>query len=205
MASNSENGFCDSSRSQNANIGVTGPRSKAHQLHLPSEGSRGELVPGLSVSGGAGCVSSSVCISPMCVSSSLLSASNPSLPLPYKILHLGSLLIIQDNLPNSKFSTESHLSYIDLFFPFIRQHKFQRPGTDIFVGGGGRGIIQLTPPSNDSPPQQFWVLSINIRGPFCYYSSINGEGNGNLLQYSCLENSMDKGAWWATVHNIANS
>ena len=26
-----------------------------------------------------------------------------------------------------------------------------------------------------------------------------GVGNGNLLQYSCLENSMDRGAWWATV------
>ena len=26
-----------------------------------------------------------------------------------------------------------------------------------------------------------------------------GEGNGNSLQYSCLENSMDRGAWWATV------
>ena len=30
-----------------------------------------------------------------------------------------------------------------------------------------------------------------------------GEGNGNLLQNSCLENSMDKGAWQATVHGIA--
>ena len=30
-----------------------------------------------------------------------------------------------------------------------------------------------------------------------------GEGNGNPLQYSCLENSMDRGAWWATVHGIA--
>ena len=27
-----------------------------------------------------------------------------------------------------------------------------------------------------------------------------GEGNGNSLQYSCLENSMDRGAWWAIVH-----
>ena len=27
-----------------------------------------------------------------------------------------------------------------------------------------------------------------------------GEGNGNLRQYSCLENPMDGGAWWATVH-----
>ena len=27
-----------------------------------------------------------------------------------------------------------------------------------------------------------------------------GEGNGNPLQYSCLENPMERGAWWATVH-----
>ena len=32
-----------------------------------------------------------------------------------------------------------------------------------------------------------------------------GEGNGNPLQYSCLENSMDKGAWWATVHGVTKS
>ena len=30
-----------------------------------------------------------------------------------------------------------------------------------------------------------------------------GEGNGNPLQYSCLENSMDRGAWWATSRGIA--
>ena len=30
-----------------------------------------------------------------------------------------------------------------------------------------------------------------------------GEGNGTLLQYSCLENPMDGGAWWATVHWVA--
>ena len=29
-----------------------------------------------------------------------------------------------------------------------------------------------------------------------------GEGNGSPLQYSCLENPMDRGAWWATVHGI---
>ena len=31
------------------------------------------------------------------------------------------------------------------------------------------------------------------------------EGNGNPLQYSCLENSMDGGAWWAAVHGVAKS
>ena len=30
-----------------------------------------------------------------------------------------------------------------------------------------------------------------------------GEGNGKPLQYSCLGNSMDRGAWWATVHKVA--
>ena len=34
---------------------------------------------------------------------------------------------------------------------------------------------------------------------------ISGEGNGNPLQYSCLENSVDKGAWWAAVHRVAQS
>ena len=32
-----------------------------------------------------------------------------------------------------------------------------------------------------------------------------GEGNGNPLQYSFLENPMDRGAWWATVHGVAKS
>ena len=32
-----------------------------------------------------------------------------------------------------------------------------------------------------------------------------GEGNGNPFQYSHLENSMDGGAWWATVHGVAKS
>ena len=30
-----------------------------------------------------------------------------------------------------------------------------------------------------------------------------GEGNGYPLQYSCLENSMDRGAWWAKVHEVS--
>ena len=34
---------------------------------------------------------------------------------------------------------------------------------------------------------------------------ICGEGNGTPLQYSCLENPVDKGAWWAAVHRVAQS
>ena len=32
-----------------------------------------------------------------------------------------------------------------------------------------------------------------------------GGGHGSTLQYSCLENAMDRGVWWATVHSIAES
>ena len=32
-----------------------------------------------------------------------------------------------------------------------------------------------------------------------------GEGNGNPLEYSCLENPVDREAWWATVHRVAKS
>ena len=37
----------------------------------------------------------------------------------------------------------------------------------------------------------------------CGLGRFSGGGNGNPLQYSCLENSMDRGAWWATVHGVA--
>ena len=39
--------------------------------------------------------------------------------------------------------------------------------------------------------------TVSLRSP--------AEGNGYPLQYSCLENSMDGGAWWATVHGVAKS
>ena len=33
----------------------------------------------------------------------------------------------------------------------------------------------------------------------------SGEDNGNPLQYSCLENPMDRGTWWATVHGVSKN
>ena len=48
------------------------------------------------------------------------------------------------------------------------------------------------------------MLHAHCTGPrFNYY--LVGEGNGTLLQYSCLENPMDGGAWWAAVHGVAKS
>ena len=40
---------------------------------------------------------------------------------------------------------------------------------------------------------------------FKIFSTYNGEGHGNPLQYSCLENPVDRGAWWASVRGVAQS
>ena len=40
---------------------------------------------------------------------------------------------------------------------------------------------------------------------FSCLNPVFGEGNGNPLQYSCLENPIDGGAWWAAVHGVAKS
>ena len=39
---------------------------------------------------------------------------------------------------------------------------------------------------------------------YIFSREVSGEGNGTPLQYSCLENSMDSGAWWATVHGVSD-
>ena len=43
------------------------------------------------------------------------------------------------------------------------------------------------------------------RLPFHVSLSCTGEGNGNPLQWSCLENPRDRGAWWASVYGVAQS
>ena len=62
------------------------------------------------------------------------------------------------------------------------------------------------PPSDVAPHPSslcFWLIAkLSISGS-CYVNE--GEGNDTPLQYSCLENPMDGGAWWAAVHRVARS
>ena len=52
-------------------------------------------------------------------------------------------------------------------------------------------------PTNEGDVRDMGLIPRSRRSP--------GEGNGNALQYPCLENSMDGGAWWATVHGVEKS
>ena len=63
-------------------------------------------------------------------------------------------------------------------------------------------IIMGFPGSSDSKASAYNVGDL---GSIPGSGRSPGEGNGNPLQYSCLENPMDQGAWWATVHGVAKN
>ena len=51
-----------------------------------------------------------------------------------------------------------------------------------------------------NPPDN--TEDIRDAGSIREWERSTGEGNGNPIQYSCLGNPMDRGAWWATVHGV---
>ena len=59
------------------------------------------------------------------------------------------------------------------------------------------GTVVKNPPANAGYARDAGLIPGSGRPP--------GVGNGNPLQFSCLENSTDKGAWWAAVHEVAKS
>ena len=63
--------------------------------------------------------------------------------------------------------------------------------------GCPRGSVVKNLPANVGDAKDAGLISGSRRSP--------GKGNGNPLQYSCLENSMDRGAWEATVHGVTKS
>ena len=70
------------------------------------------------------------------------------------------------------------------------------------------GRRQPSRTDNAAPAGQTIVLSsetVIVLGRRAGVSASNGEGNGNPLQCSCLENPRDGGAWWAAVYGVAQS
>ena len=63
------------------------------------------------------------------------------------------------------------------------------------------GEVLISPFCFSPPPLHSTVF--NLCGLLFGGSLKKGEGNGTPLQYSCLENPMDGGAWWAAVHGVA--
>ena len=84
---------------------------------------------------------------------------------------------------------------------WIIQFVYEHVGVSAFFAIVNRAVINIlrrvmlfTDVEENSKPRE--LLGCRVWG---------GEGNGTPLQYSCLENPMDGGAWWAAVHGIAES
>ena len=73
--------------------------------------------------------------------------------------------------------------------------------TPVFLPGKSHGRRSLVGCS----PWGHWGSDTTKRLHFDFSHSCIGEGNGNLLQCSCLENPRDAGAWWAAVYGVAQS
>ena len=58
-------------------------------------------------------------------------------------------------------------------------------------------LVVKKPPANAGDKRDMGSIPGSGRSP--------GGGHNNPLQYSCLENPMDRGAWWATVHRVAKN
>ena len=65
------------------------------------------------------------------------------------------------------------------------------------AGGFPGGSVLKNPPADEGDTGDTVSISGLERSP--------GGGNGNPLQYSCLENPMDRGVWWATIHGVSKS
>ena len=80
---------------------------------------------------------------------------------------------------------------------FLPAYNAQEEIKMVFKNGFPGGAVVKNPPANAGDIRGADLIPGSERSP--------GVGNGNPIQYSCLENSMDRGTWGATVHEIAKS
>ena len=73
----------------------------------------------------------------------------------------------------------------------------QTPGCNLPLGASQVAIVVKNPPANAGDKGDVSSTPGSGRSP--------GGGHGNSLQYSCLENPMDRGSWWSMVHRVAKS
>ena len=83
----------------------------------------------------------------------------------------------------------------------IKTRRRQWHPTPVLLPGKSHGQRSLV----DCSPWGHWELDATERLHFHFSLSCIGEGNGNPLQCSCLENPRDGGAWWAAASGVAQS
>ena len=76
-------------------------------------------------------------------------------------------------------------------------NKLPAPHTPLSSSSSQVVLVVKNLPANVGDTRDMGLIPGSERSP--------GGGNGTPLQYSCLENPMDRGAWWATVHGVIKS
>ena len=87
-----------------------------------------------------------------------------------------------------------------MVFPVVMRRRQWQP-TPVLLPGkshGWRSLVGHSPWGHKESDTTEWLL-------FHFSVSCIGEGNGNPLQCSCLENPRDGGAWWAAIYRVAQS
>ena len=93
------------------------------------------------------------------------------------------------------------LSVFGIFLKFASEVSWQWHPTPVLLPGKSHGRRSL----EGCSPWGCWGLDATERLHFHFSLSCIGEGNGNPLQCSCLENPRDGVAWWAAVYGVAQS
>ena len=91
------------------------------------------------------------------------------------------------------------LSLVEVRYSLLGMHRFLIVVEDPW----GRHLSALDFPGGSDGKES--ACSLGAPGLTLGWGRSPGEGNDNPLQYSCLENSMNRGAWLATVHGLAKS
>ena len=101
-------------------------------------------------------------------------------------------------------------SFSARLWAFSFGHIFLSTHRSLLAHPASRKTVLITAsPETSGIPR--WLSGKESACQWRRYSSVPGwgrspgEGNGNPLQHSCLENPMDRGAWWTTVHRVAKS
>ena len=114
--------------------------------------------------------------------------------------YLGAALAVSSSRPTP---------HLKAHHPQLTDRGLRQGLGQFLVEGHSRTQLCLTPSSQLGFPR--WLRVKNLPANAGDAGSIPGsggpprEGNGNPLLYPCLENPMDRGAWWATVHGVTES
>ena len=90
-----------------------------------------------------------------------------------------------------------HLKFFYIQKTVLKISLLKSNSGEVVVKGFAGGSMVKNLPANAGDAREVGLIPGLGRFP--------GIGNGNPLQYSCLGNPMDRGAWWATVHGVAKS